>query len=84
MYPIRALIRAIRVAGQAFLTFGHRGLGVALALSGPFCHCATAVKELDSEGVARCAQPPIRIYMALPYNYYKKGYISSILRACMH
>ena len=38
-----------------------------VSVSGPSCHCATAAKELDSGGVARCAQHPIRICMALPY-----------------
>ena len=50
-------------------------------MSGPSCHCATAAKELDSEGVALCAQLAIRIYMALPYNHppsYDFGPLKSI------
>ena len=36
---------------------------------GPSCYYATAVKEVNSEGITRCVHLAIKIYIALLYNY---------------
>ena len=63
------IIKLNNQTGESINTLGHRKDTTvdSYILLGPSYYYATAVKELNSEGITRCVYLAIRIYIALPY-----------------